>query len=335
MSFSQNHIDSLILRFVQGQSKPEEVLELRNWVNKDEGNLKAFHQVQNLWNSIEIDKSITDHDVHERWLSLEQKIKPAISTGINENNKSITRSFYQSQFFIAAVVFILGFAISFILFKIIPQASVGQEFSEITTPLGSRTLIHLSDGSMVWLNAGSTFTYPDKFSRNNREVFLVGEAYFEVSKDKNKEFLVNTEDFIIKVYGTEFNVKSYPDDHTSETTLIEGFISVTKKKIQKNKKPEEILLKPNQRLVLYKRSPRDEANDLESIAEEKEMLNVKPKERIVLSKGIETNQFVSWKDGELNIQSETMADIAVKLERRYDIKIKFEQEKSRNIHIQG
>jgi len=332
---NQNHIDSLILRSVQGQCEPEEILELRNWINDDKENLKAFHQIQNLWNTIEVDKNITELDVHEKWLNLEQKIKPANSSDINDNKRSNTRNFYQGKFFIAASIFILGFVIAFTLFKIIPQNNDEQEFSEITTPMGSRTLIHLSDGSKVWLNAGSTFTYPDKFNKNNREVFLEGEAYFQVSKNRNKEFLVNTEDFLIKVYGTEFNVKSYPEDETSEATLVEGAISVTKKKIQKDKKPEEILLKPNQRLVLYKRSTSDKGNNLESIVDKNVMLKVKPKDRIVLSKGIETNKYVSWKEGELNIQSETMEDLAIKLERRYNIRIKFDQEEIKKFAFSG
>ncbi|WP_333863123.1 FecR family protein [Sphingobacterium sp.] len=96
----------------------------------------------------------------------------------------------------------------------------------IETPIGTEYAIILADGSKVWLNAGSILTFPESFAADSREVKLSGEGYFEVSHEKNRPFYVRSNEQTIRVFGTHFNVRSYPDEH-NKTTLIEGSVQVS------------------------------------------------------------------------------------------------------------
>src|SRR5687767_10483603 len=111
--------------------------------------------------------------------------------------------------------------------------------SEISTRYGSRTDIVLPDGTKVWLNAGSKLTYDKSFGEVIRNVKLTGEAYFDVVHNSDKPFVIHTTAMDIKVLGTEFNVKSYPDERTAEASLIRGSIEVT----LKDKRAEKIVMK--------------------------------------------------------------------------------------------
>ena len=108
----------------------------------------------------------------------------------------------------------------------------------ITTPNGGQYQLLLSDGSRVWLNAGSSITYPATFTGEKREVSIRGEAYFEIAGNKNKPFIVNTANEQITVLGTSFNVNSYADEPFTKTTLVEGSVKVN-----------DALLKPGQALL--------------------------------------------------------------------------------------
>ena len=96
----------------------------------------------------------------------------------------------------------------------------------IETPIGTEYAIILADGSKVWLNAGSILTFPETFTSDSREVKLSGEGYFEVSHDKNRPFYVRSNEQTIRVFGTHFNVRSYPSE-INKTTLIEGSVQVS------------------------------------------------------------------------------------------------------------
>ena len=113
----------------------------------------------------------------------------------------------------------------------------------ITTPQGGQYQLILSDGTQVYLNAGSTLRFSVRFAANERKVFLSGEGYFEVAKDAKRPFIVSSQGQTIKVLGTHFNVSAYPDE-TIKTTLAEGSVELTSSSLQKQ------LLKPDQQALL-------------------------------------------------------------------------------------
>ncbi len=116
-------------------------------------------------------------------------------------------------------------------------------YNTITTPRGGQYQIMLPDGTKVWLNASSSLKFPTSFVANYRDVELMGEAYFEVAKNKEKPFVVNVDKMKVEVLGTHFDVMAYPDEKTINTTLIEGSVKV----VQNN---ESRVLVPGQQAVV-------------------------------------------------------------------------------------
>ena len=121
---------------------------------------------------------------------------------------------------------------------------------EISTAYGEQKRLVLPDSSEVWLNAGSTITYPKTFTKENRVVTLDGEAYFSVRKDDAKPFIVETSQLSVKVLGTKFNVKAYANDANITTTLTSGKVEVS----TQSRPPQT--LKPNEQLT-YDKSTSD------------------------------------------------------------------------------
>lgn len=116
----------------------------------------------------------------------------------------------------------------------------------VSTTARSKTSLVLPDGSKVWINEKTELRFNNDFGRENREVYLDGEAYFEVVKNKHKPFLVHTKNMVVKVLGTEFNVRAYKNEYSTETTLIKGRVEV-----QVNRKEgEKVVLHPSEKLVL-------------------------------------------------------------------------------------
>jgi ferric-dicitrate binding protein FerR (iron transport regulator) len=192
--------------------------------------------------------------------------------------------------------------------------------SEVFTSTGSQTNITLQDGTKVWLNANSKLTYANDFNGNTREVSLSGEAFFDVVSNKNKPFIIHTAKIKVKVTGTSFNVRAYPDESRTETSLINGKVEV---RLLKN--PEKIYhLKPSEKLVL---------NDEQSVtnpAEKNKMATAIPVQQpIPILKRIAFDPLDSipvetaWLNHQLAFYEETLREVADKMEKWYGVNIEF------------
>ena len=136
--------------------------------------------------------------------------------------------------------------------KLAAEKTIGSgDKSEISTRYGSRTKLLLPDSTQVWLNSGSKLSYNKTYGNGTREVTLSGEAYFDVVKNPAHPFIIHTVNIDIKVLGTAFNVKSFPGEKNTETSLIRGSIEVT----FKNRPSEKIILKPNEKLITANEEP--------------------------------------------------------------------------------
>lgn len=175
-----------------------------------------------------------------------------------------------------------------------------ETMNKVIIPYGKKSMIVLSDGTKVWLNAGSQFIYPSSFLRKKREVVLIGEAYFDVAKNPEKPFIVRASDMRVKVLGTKFDVSAYPEDPIIEAILEEGSVSleVMSKGLLGHSK--EILLKPNQKISLNKESGETRIRE------------------------VDVSMYTSWKDGMLKSEKEDLARLIKKVERYYNINIKIE-----------
>lgn len=165
------------------------------------------------------------------------------------------------------------------------------EMTECYVGNGEKQMITLDDSTSVILNSGSLLIYPKEFQGSRREVYLTGEAIFDVSKDSEHPFIVKTPDFSVKVHGTLFNVSSYPDAENSYATLKEGSVSVLA-----NDK-EEYLLSPNQTLC-YNRNSHKVTVEQSDVAD-----------------------IFSWKDGCLCFKSASIHSIIGTIERYYGVHV--------------
>lgn len=186
--------------------------------------------------------------------------------------------------------------------SIVALSAVGAKRSEIAmnqvvVPFGKKSLVELSDGTKVWLNAGSKMAFPARFSGSKREVFLEGEACFDVTHDKSNPFFVNTREVIIRVLGTKFNVSDYEADKEITTVLLEGSVSLRENK-GINFFGEEVILKRYQRALFSKAGLSTKVYD-------------------------EANPeiFTAWTEGWFTFYKEPLGNILKKVERYYNVQV--------------
>ena len=165
-----------------------------------------------------------------------------------------------------------------------------------STSIGENKTITLSDGTKVTLNANTTFSYPEKFSEESRDVSLQGEAFFDVAHNPEKPFKVATGNGMnIQVLGTVFNVKSYPEDQNVETTLVSGKVKVVEEQNQKT-----VVLAPSQRATY-----------------------VKDADKLIVD-NVQTTKFTAWREGKLIYDETPIRQVISDLKRKYKVDISVE-----------
>src|SRR4030095_3625248 len=210
-----------------------------------------------------------------------------------------------------------------------------QTISSIITKNGNRTTkIVLPDGSQVWLNAGSNLDYNNSvFNKDLREVTLNGEAYFDVTKDPEKPFIIHTKKMDIKVLGTVFNVRSYSNEKIAEAALIKGSIEVT----LKDRKDQKIVLKPNEKISIANEEPRVEPKQNKIVLAK---TNNSPVPQIVV-KELKPNPTyniigeIAWTQNKLYFEDETFESIGLRMERWFGKKVTIANESLKNVHYTG
>jgi len=179
-------------------------------------------------------------------------------------------------------------------------------YNTIKIPYGKKFQLQLSDGTIVHLNSGTTLKYPVKFiTGENRQVFLDGEAFFDVAKDKKHPFIVNADKLNVRVLGTHFNVSNYPEDAATDVVLVEGSVGMyhTNEDFNADK---NTILKPG-----YKGS-------------------FNRQNATIMTKPVITDIYTSWINGGLTFRNMTFKNIITKLERRYNVTIINKNEKLAN-----
>lgn len=230
-----------------------------------------------------------------------------------------------------AAIIIVSMGLTWLYFSFKEKASQSQmAFNEFRVPYGSKSSLILPDGTKVWMNSGSRLRYPEKFAVNDRTIYLEGEAFFDVTHNPNRPFIVKTSDINIKVYGTRFNVKSFPEESIIETALLSGSV-VIERTNSRGQVLHNIKMVPNQ-VVSYSKKKGDFISEKPS-----EKALVEHKIGSVLSSG-KVNEIkpisavtaielvTSWKDEKMIFKKESIEDIIVKMQRWYDVKITLQNE---------
>lgn len=276
---------NLFKKYYNSILSPDEFSEFSDYVSDKKNEPFIYRLMQPFWGREMNEAEVSPMEN----FSLYQKVNKAI---LRDKQKVARRKLriYAWGLRVAAVLIVALLATNIFFLQKYGERQVAATIQKISTPYGAKTNFTLPDGSVVWLNSGSTLSYPSKFS-TNRPVTLVGEAYFEVAKD-SKPFIVSTDYGDVEVKGTSFNVKAYSDDNSFETTLEEGIVAFKVKNTQ-----AEVTLKPGEQVLKT-------ANGY----------SVKP---------VETKYFTSWKDGRLIFYKEPFPSFIKKLERWYNVKIEY------------
>lgn len=285
----------LINKYFQGDATEEEIREIFEWMNAAPENRKELIQYKKIW---------------------------ALTANANENQQQVWKDefvgkikkkgnhlkFYKLARYAAAFLILLGLG-AFLQYVISGKSNQELTYlaeTRIVVPAGQMSKVELPDGSTVQLNSGSTLLYSANYNSGERTVSLEGEAFFDVAKDQSHPFVVQTKVLDFKVYGTSFNIQAYSEDDETNATLVEGSIGVS----MKNGKE------------LTKLSPGDNARYINN----SKVLDVEK---------VNLDLYTSWKDGLITFKNESLKDIALKIERWYNVEIIIQNEKLANEKYMG
>lgn len=325
---SQSLFWYLFSKKLTGEASAEELLELENLLKQHPELSHEAECAQNFWKQSskqEPYESELAFELHLNHLKKNEILLPELETSFSPDQEEVSKP-SKTKWLIgiaAALILLLGAYVwnqnSFLKAK----QFAGKNFGEVSTKPGSKTKLVLPDSTVVWLNSGSKLTYSENFGTTNRNTTLIGEAFFDVKKG-TIPFIIHTKSVQIKVLGTEFNVKSYPDEETTETSLLRGRVEVTL-----DKRPgEPFILKPNEKLIVN-----SELQETKSFHSEK-------KDPIAVLGNIthsddSTIVETSWVENKLVFQDESFEEVARKMERWYDVHISFKDEAVANYRLYG
>ncbi|SIT05104.1 FecR family protein [Filimonas lacunae] len=199
---------------------------------------------------------------------------------------------------------------------------------QIIAKRGDRKKVVLPDSSQVWVNADSRLSYNGKqFGSANREVWLEGEAFFDVTQKAAQPFIIHTGDLTIKVLGTAFNVKNYPGDATTETSLISGKVQIS----FKDRPDEQIILRPNEKLIVSNDQSLNKNNHAVTGTEPRITVNTLSAANVAGGQLPET----AWLQNEIAFSNTSLAEIGAMLERHFDVTVAFTNQDVMNYRYTG
>ena len=248
-----------------------------------------------------IAESLKDEvDVDREWERLFSSIeKKTIS------KMKTRRLFLQYMKYAAAVVLGIGVSLSTLYLTNQENLSTVGNYKLVTSK-GEKSYLQLPDGTRVWLNSCTTLEYAENYGHSNRSIYLHGEAYFEVAKNKDLPFVVKANGIDVKAIGTAFNVSAYMEDSQLTTTLFNGKVAV-----QPTLTKQEVLLEPNQ-VAVYDKS----RNKIEVVPYDKKL-------------------FAQWRGGFLSFKMMYLQDITKLLERNYNVVFRYENQGIKKLRFSG
>ena len=298
MPFKPNHIDLLIANNLTGEATTEEKDQLTNWIGQSPANQSLFNEYKRIFENCQSYFPATEISADR------EKVKDQIIEQLSRPAKRVGINFWLIR---VAAILVMPLMLGIGWYLGSWEISSETQLCEVTTPKGQISRCVLSDGTKVWLNAGSTLKYDPALRGETREVSLDGEAFFEVSKNTSKPFIVTTELVQVKVLGTIFNLKAYSGEKSVEATLEEGRIEFT----IGGSTTKPIELKPGEQVVFDKI------------------------EKKITQGKVETYLHTAWKDGKYVFKNADLATIIIELEKLYDVRIHLKNDSLRKLHFRG
>ena len=277
-----------ISKFFTGELTPEEKESLLASFAADEKQFEEAAKLKNSWAAAQLTITSADKEIaHKGWKMFR----------ININRQKYRIGSWQ---YIAAAAVMTGFIFTASFFAgyfVNQNKSVEIAYHTLTVPAGQYAQLTLADGSEIWLNSRSKLIYPERFTSVTREIQLEGEGLFKVVSDSKRPFIVKTEAINVIATGTQFNVSAYPNDNFVTTTLIEGIVNLF-----------------------------SDVNDIDYKMKSGQIAIYDRAEQLILAHDTDTGVETSWIHGEYQFKETTLADIAKRLERIYNVGFLFYDE---------
>lgn len=262
----------LLLKYISGKASQEEKEDVAAWIDADAEHLREFMSLRKEYDALV-------------WQDAEE-LKAAAS------GRMLSLRPVMLGLLRIAAIFVIAFGLSY--WALQAMYTDEAEMQTVYVPAGQRTQVTLADGTTVWLNGRSTLTFPSRFSADTRNVQLDGEAYFDVQKNPDKQFIVSTaHQSAVRVLGTKFNVRAYKEQEDVTTTLMEGKVNFEFCHAQQQ--PRYISMAPGQKLIYHSSDGRME---LCATSGEREL---------------------AWKDGKIIFRKTSLREALDILAERYDV----------------
>ncbi len=286
--------EQLLVRFLMKQCSAEELKSIDRWVAADPAHADWLYEMEHLW-------SLKD----ELRFSDEQEIKRSYRRFLSRVSRRALpdtkgKRWRISAFLKYAAAIVLAGLLAVNGYDLLRSKRPSLAMNIVEVPVGQRASLLLSDGTKVWLNAGSTLSYPSAFGEKNRPISLIGEAFFEVAHDADKPFVVQSDRMYVEVKGTKFCMKTYPEERAI-VTLAEGSVQVSSVDTD-----YQVMLKPN------------------------EQVSYSEQEGWILTENVDTELTRSWIHGELYFVEQPLSEITKSLERRFGVRIRIRDPLSSN-----
>lgn len=316
---SKERITYLFHRFFDKSCTEEEKEELMTYITHSEHDEQLRSLIDITW-----EKELPDyHQPEEKASAIFQQIIRQDAPVLPMGKTIPARTKWWRYAAAAALVLGLGAGVWWFTLKGNTGNAAGKTLAaSYRAEIGEMKTVQLPDGTVVTLNANSSINLNGNFNEKDRRLELSGEAFFKVAHNASKPFIIHTSKMDVRVLGTSFNVKAYPDDQNFETTLIQGSVEVE----MNNEEKKKVILKPNEKITVENNRPaiasQPQMEDLRRLQPQKAHI-IEP---VTLSRDSSIME-IGWTNNQLVFNNNTLEEIAKKIERWYGVKVQFGDEK--------
>ena len=288
----EEHINILIIKYLTKEASAKEEAELLDWLSQHESHQQSFRSLKDAYDLGQLENHLKTSDTVIEWKKLLSRIKQS-----EKPARTISPLYHVVRY---VAIFIVGLVcmkmVDIYIMKQRPSPVAKEFITKIETGKGERSKVTLPDSTTVWLNACSSITYNQDFGGQTRKVEMQGEAYFDVCKNISKPFLVCANSLTYRVTGTSFNVYSFDNDNTASLVLVEGSVILEYANYSTEIKPGE--------LIEFNKTTRK-----------------------IVRQQSNTSLYTNWRFGELMFEKMTFEELAIRLERYFNVTFVFENEK--------
>jgi len=281
---------NIITKYLDGTATKVEQTKLLLWLRQKENHI-VFNSLKLEWKK-GLDNVQLPVGSEKSWNTIQDQLLQKSYKGWHSSRK-------MNQFFRIAAIFFFVLSLGSAVYFVSNQYKTTPEFfTSVVAENGQISKVELPDGSVVWLNSGTKLRYSNLFAADNRNIDLNGEAYFQVSKNKELPLIVTSGELQVKVLGTKFNVSAYPSSENIDVVLESGKVELLSTVLESF----QYQLKPGERATFSKAG-----------------------RQLAVSR-VNTAKYTSWKDGIINIYNQPLDELVKRLETRYNQKFEYTKE---------